>query len=136
MVTAAHSPPRPNALRPRVPALRHLGPHRYGSVMGTATVGTAGAALPVHVPGPRTVCTAVRTLSLVQPAVPLTAPVPHWTHHDSLAVALSALLVTTWSATAVHTARGLVSGALLAGPRPAPVPPRPATARTTSGAVR
>ncbi|NEB02327.1 TDT family transporter [Streptomyces sp. SID13726] len=56
--------------------------------------------------------------------------------YDWLAVGLYAVLVAAWLTAALHTARGLVSGALLAGPRPAPVVLRPATARTTSGAVR
>ncbi|MET8568338.1 TDT family transporter [Streptomyces sp. NPDC004783] len=50
---------------------------------------------------------------------------------DVLAIALYALLVAAWAVAAVNTARGLVSGALLAGPRPAAGAPRPATARTT-----
>ncbi|MBZ6103783.1 TDT family transporter [Streptomyces olivaceus] len=48
-----------------------------------------------------------------------------------LAVALYAVLVAAWGTAATRTARGLVSGALLAGPRPAPGAPRPATVRTT-----
>ncbi|GGN17894.1 TDT family transporter [Streptomyces fuscichromogenes] len=55
----------------------------------------------------------------------------HW-----LAVGLYAVLVTGWLAAAAGTVRGLLSGELLAGPRPAPVAPRPVTVRTTSGAVR
>ncbi|MFD0313855.1 TDT family transporter [Streptomyces flavalbus] len=47
-----------------------------------------------------------------------------------LAAGLYAVLAAAWAVAAVHTARGLVSGALLAGPRPARVAPRPATART------
>jgi tellurite resistance protein TehA-like permease len=39
-----------------------------------------------------------------------------------LAVALYALLVTAWAAAGVRTLGGLFSGALLAGPRPLPVP--------------
>ncbi|WP_395576525.1 TDT family transporter [Streptomyces sp. BK79] len=50
--------------------------------------------------------------------------------YDGLTVVLYAVLVTAWAVAAVQTARGLVSGALLAGPRPAPGAPRPATART------
>jgi tellurite resistance protein TehA-like permease len=56
--------------------------------------------------------------------------------YDWLATGLYAALVAAWATAAVHTARGVVSGALLAGPRPVPVVLRPATARTTSGAVR
>ncbi|MEV0978296.1 TDT family transporter [Streptomyces sp. NPDC049915] len=55
---------------------------------------------------------------------------------DALALGLYALLVAGWLAAAVGTARGLLSGELLRGPRPVPVAPRPVTARTTSGAVR
>ncbi|WP_330292244.1 TDT family transporter [Streptomyces sp. NBC_00576] len=47
-----------------------------------------------------------------------------------LAVALYVLLVAAWAGAAARTVRGLVSGELLAGPRPAPVAPRPVTART------
>ncbi len=50
--------------------------------------------------------------------------------YDGLSVVLYAGLVTAWAVAAAHTARGLVSGALLAGPRPAPGAPRSATART------
>ncbi|MER7835819.1 TDT family transporter [Streptomyces sp. NPDC096040] len=56
--------------------------------------------------------------------------------YDWLAVGLYAVLVVGWLAAASGTVRGLLSGELLAGPRPAPLAPRPVTARTTSGAVR
>ncbi|MEV0172397.1 TDT family transporter [Streptomyces sp. NPDC050803] len=56
--------------------------------------------------------------------------------YDGLAIALYGVLVAAWVTAAVHTARGVLSGELLAGPRPAPVVPRPVTARTRSGAVR
>ncbi|WP_328559525.1 hypothetical protein [Streptomyces coelicoflavus] len=92
----------------RVPAVRRLGPDRYACVMGTAIVGAAGAALPGRAPG---------RMGLVV--------------HDGLTVALYALLVAAWTVAAVRTARGLLSGALLAGPRPVPGAPRPVTARTT-----
>ncbi|MGV9287013.1 TDT family transporter [Streptomyces sp. NPDC003719] len=49
---------------------------------------------------------------------------------EVLALVLYALLVAAWAVAAVHTGRGLVSGALLAGPRPAAGAPRPVTART------
>ncbi|GGW57419.1 hypothetical protein GCM10010320_42950 [Streptomyces caelestis] len=51
------------------------------------------------------------------------------------AMVLYAVLVAAWAA-AAGTVRGLLRGELLAGPGPVPVAPRPATARTTSGAVR
>ncbi|SMQ15137.1 Tellurite resistance protein TehA [Streptomyces sp. Ag82_O1-12] len=52
------------------------------------------------------------------------------------AVVLYGVLVAAWGTAAVGTVRGLLRGELLAAPRPAPVAPRPVTARTTSGAVR
>ncbi|MGW7510979.1 TDT family transporter [Streptomyces massasporeus] len=52
------------------------------------------------------------------------------------AVLLYAVLVAAWGTAVVGTVRGLFRGELLAAPRPAPVAPRPVTARTTSGAVR
>ncbi|MBC2903448.1 TDT family transporter [Streptomyces cupreus] len=72
MVTAAQP------LR-RAMAVRHLGPNWYASVMGTAIVATAGAALPV--PVPRAACTAVWTLSLTLLVALLAARALHWTHH-------------------------------------------------------
>ncbi|MEU8862561.1 TDT family transporter [Streptomyces umbrinus] len=51
--------------------------------------------------------------------------------YDGLAVALYALLLAAWAVAAVHTARGLVSGRLLAAPRRALAAPAPTTARTT-----
>ncbi|CCK31345.1 integral membrane protein [Streptomyces davaonensis JCM 4913] len=56
--------------------------------------------------------------------------------YDGLAVGLYALLVAAWLVAGAHTARGLLSGALLAGPRPALAAPLPVTVRTRSGAVR
>jgi tellurite resistance protein TehA-like permease len=55
--------------------------------------------------------------------------------YDGLAIGLYAVLVAAWAVTAGYTARGLLSGALLAAPRTAPAAPRPVTGRTTSGAV-
>ncbi|MBT2422113.1 TDT family transporter [Streptomyces sp. ISL-22] len=64
-----------------VTAVRHLGPNWYASVMGTAAVATAGAALPLHLPGLRTVCTAVWALSLAQLVTLLGARALHWARH-------------------------------------------------------
>ncbi|WP_030761555.1 TDT family transporter [Streptomyces griseus] len=69
--------PRAGASR----SVRHLGPNWYASVMGTSVVGTAGAALPVDVPGLRTACTAVWALSLAMLATLLTARAAHWRRH-------------------------------------------------------
>ncbi|MFG6299864.1 TDT family transporter [Streptomyces rochei] len=81
MVTAAQ--PLSPATDParRLPAVRHLGPNWYACVMGTAIVGTAGAALPWQASGLRAVCTAVWALSLALLAVLLVARSLHWRHH-------------------------------------------------------
>ncbi|MFI9153331.1 TDT family transporter [Streptomyces sp. NPDC053367] len=88
MVTAAQplaTPPAPPA-RPAVPrcraaAVRHLGPNWYATVMGTAIVATAGAALPARVPGLRPLCAAVWALSLGMLLVLLAGRALHWRHH-------------------------------------------------------
>ncbi|WP_406150521.1 TDT family transporter [Streptomyces sp. NBC_01012] len=72
------------ALRPpalRLPSLRHLGPNWYATVMGTAIVATAGAALPVEVPGLRTGLVAVWALSALLLVLVLTARAGHWVLH-------------------------------------------------------
>ncbi|MEU2771706.1 TDT family transporter [Streptomyces sp. NPDC007162] len=56
--------------------------------------------------------------------------------YDCLATGLYGVLVAGWLTAACGTVRGLLSGELLAGPRPAPVAPSPVTGRTTSGAGR
>ncbi|MFI9613871.1 TDT family transporter [Streptomyces sp. NPDC052023] len=78
MVTAAHPLPRPAG---RALAVRHLGPNWYASVMGTAVVASAGAALPVRLAGLRTACAAFWALSLALLAALLVARALHWTHH-------------------------------------------------------
>ncbi|MFI6701491.1 TDT family transporter [Streptomyces sp. NPDC050509] len=65
----------------RRPALRHLGPNWYATVMGTAIVATAGAALPAALPVPQAVWVAVWALSAVALAALLTARAGHWLHH-------------------------------------------------------
>ncbi|MGW0878753.1 TDT family transporter [Streptomyces sp. NPDC002671] len=79
MVTAAPSLTAPAGVR--AARVRHLGPNWYASVMGTAAVGTAGAALPVPTGVPRGLCTAFWALSLLLLVTLLTARVRHWTHH-------------------------------------------------------
>ena len=85
MVTAAQplSPVRTPSLR--CPGVRHLGPNWYASVMGTAIVANAGATLPVHVPGLRTLCTVMWALSFAALLAVLTARALHWTHHSDRA---------------------------------------------------
>jgi C4-dicarboxylate transporter/malic acid transport protein len=82
MVTAAQ--PLPRAL-PRATAVRHLGPNWYATVMGTAVVATAGAGLPLDLPGLRAVCAGVWVLSLGLLITLLAARALHWTHHGDQA---------------------------------------------------
>ncbi|AJP01217.1 C4-dicarboxylate ABC transporter [Streptomyces cyaneogriseus subsp. noncyanogenus] len=81
MITAAPPRLRAAARPPRAGAVRHLGPNWYATVMGTAIVATAGAGLPLRLPGLRTACTAVWALALLLLVVLLTARVLHWRHH-------------------------------------------------------
>ncbi|WP_406108044.1 TDT family transporter [Streptomyces sp. NBC_01003] len=85
MVTAAQPLTAARIPSLRCPAVRHLGPNWYASVMGTAIIANAGAALPVHVPGLRALCTAMWALSLVALVALLTARALHWTHHSDRA---------------------------------------------------
>ncbi|OKK15330.1 C4-dicarboxylate ABC transporter [Streptomyces sp. CB00455] len=80
-------------MRPRTPrstpetapraheALRQLGPNWYATVMGTAIVAVAGAALPYQLPGRRAACQIVWALSAAALAVLLTARAGHWIRH-------------------------------------------------------
>ncbi len=62
-------------------AVRHLGPNWYACVMGTAVVGTAGAGLPVPLPGLRGLWTGLWALSLLMLVTLLAARALHWRHH-------------------------------------------------------
>ncbi|MEN8652949.1 TDT family transporter [Streptomyces sp. 21So2-11] len=70
---------------PRRPALRHLGPNWYATVMGTAIVANAGAALPLDAPGLRTAYTMVWALSVLMLAALLLARAGHWARHGDQA---------------------------------------------------
>lgn len=79
-------PPRPSTAHPgprlpALPVLRHLGPQWYAPVMGTAIVASAGAGLPLDVPGLRTACATVWALALLVLVALLGARALHWTHH-------------------------------------------------------
>ncbi|MCC3778247.1 TDT family transporter [Streptomyces sp. UNOB3_S3] len=65
--------------------LRHLGPNWYATVMGTAIVASAGAALPVSVPGLRGACEAVWALAALMLLTLVTARALHWAHHPDQA---------------------------------------------------
>lgn len=71
----------PHARTARHPALRYFGPNWYATVMGTSIVASAGVALPVHVPGLRTVCAVVWVLAALMLAAVLTARAGHWASH-------------------------------------------------------
>ncbi|CAM5440754.1 TDT family transporter [Streptomyces purpurascens] len=62
-------------------SVRHLGPNWYATVMGTAVVATAGAALPSHLPGLRPVLAGVWALAFVLLLTLLGARAVHWVHH-------------------------------------------------------
>ncbi|MGW0546798.1 TDT family transporter [Streptomyces altiplanensis] len=85
MATCAQ--PRPLLAAPRLPALRHLGPNWYATVMGTAVVASAGAALPLSAPGLRTACALVWGLSAVLLGALLAARAGHWAYHRDQAEA-------------------------------------------------
>ncbi|MFI2781749.1 TDT family transporter [Streptomyces sp. ALB3] len=73
--------PAPRTAALPLPSLRHFGPNWYATVMGTAVVATAGATLPVDVPGLRTACVVVWAVSAVLLAAVLTARAGHWILH-------------------------------------------------------
>ncbi|MEX2985082.1 TDT family transporter [Streptomyces sp. C36] len=73
---STHSHPTP---------LRHLGPNWYATVMGTAIVASAGAALPVHVPGLRGAYEAVWALAVLLLLALLAARAAHWGRHPDQA---------------------------------------------------
>ncbi|MBT2399051.1 TDT family transporter [Streptomyces sp. ISL-100] len=65
----------------QLPALRHLGPNWYATVMGTSIVANAGAALPFAVPGLRPALTVVWGLSALLLGALLLARAGHWAYH-------------------------------------------------------
>ncbi|QSY48262.1 MULTISPECIES: TDT family transporter [Streptomyces] len=73
---STHSHPTP---------LRHLGPNWYATVMGTAIVASAGAALPVHAPGLRGAYEAVWALAVLLLLTLLAARAAHWGRHPDQA---------------------------------------------------
>ena len=79
MVIAA--PPLTASVGPRAARIRHLGPHWYASVMGTAVIGSAGAALPGRTGGLRDLFAGFWALSLLALAGLLAARARHWARH-------------------------------------------------------
>ncbi|MFF7195131.1 MULTISPECIES: TDT family transporter [unclassified Streptomyces] len=72
-------------VRTRVPAVRHVGPNWYATVMGTAIVANAGVALPGGQRWLRDVCTGVWALSAVLLVAVLAARCAHWAWHTDQA---------------------------------------------------
>lgn len=69
--------------KPRM--LGYLGPNWFASVMGTGIVATAGASLPVHVPGLRAFALAVWVASALWMVVLVVAMVAHWVRNPTVA---------------------------------------------------
>ncbi|MEU8683321.1 TDT family transporter [Streptomyces sp. NPDC048611] len=87
MATLAQAPSRTGTTAPGTPpapgraSVRQLGPNWYATVMGTAIVASAGAALPLTAPGPRLVYQAFWALSALMLPVLLAARAVHWARH-------------------------------------------------------
>ncbi|MBJ8348964.1 TDT family transporter [Antrihabitans sp. YC2-6] len=65
--------------------LGHLGPNWFASVMGTGIVATAGATLPLHIPGLHVFARVVWVLAAVLLAVLIIAVAAHWFRHPTVA---------------------------------------------------
>jgi tellurite resistance protein TehA-like permease len=65
--------------------LSFLGPNWFASVMGSGIVATAGATLPVHIPGLRAFAEAVWVATTVWLVMLLVAVVAHWVRHPTVA---------------------------------------------------
>lgn len=65
--------------------LGYLGPNWFASVMGTGIVATAGASLPVHVPGLRTFALVVWVASALWLVVLMIAMSAHWLRNPTVA---------------------------------------------------
>lgn len=77
-MTADPAPDKPTILG-------YLGPNWFASVMGTGIVATAGASLPVHVPGLRAFALAVWVFSAVWLVLLLLAMTAHWLRNPTVA---------------------------------------------------
>src|SRR6202022_2490854 len=65
--------------------LSYLGPNWFASVMGTGIVATAGATLPLHVPGLRAFAQAVWVATAVWLVILIVAVIAHWVRHPTVA---------------------------------------------------
>src|SRR4051812_18735208 len=89
MATASpngETPPQPpQPPRTRVEVLGNIGPNWFAAVMGTGIVATAGAALPVHVPGLRGFTELVWIIATALLAVLIVLVMGHWLRHPTVA---------------------------------------------------
>lgn len=69
----------------RVEMLGNIGPNWFASVMGTGIVSTAGATLPVHVPGLQAFTQVVWVIAAVLLAVLIVVVGGHWLRHPTVA---------------------------------------------------
>jgi C4-dicarboxylate transporter/malic acid transport protein len=69
----------------RVETLGHIGPNWFASVMGTGIVATAGATLPVHIPGLQAFTQVVWVIAAVLLAVLIVVVGGHWLRHPTVA---------------------------------------------------
>ena len=65
--------------------LSYLGPNWFASVMGTGIVATAGATLPLHVPGLRAFAQAVWVAATVWLVILIVAAAAHWVRNPTVA---------------------------------------------------
>ncbi|WP_199255394.1 TDT family transporter [Mycolicibacterium mengxianglii] len=75
----------PNKTNPRREILGNLGPNWFSSVMGTGIVATAGAMLPIHVPGLRGFALVVWFIASVLLVVLAVAVGGHWLRNPTVA---------------------------------------------------
>jgi C4-dicarboxylate transporter/malic acid transport protein len=71
--------------RTRVDVLGNIGPNWFASVMGTGIVATAGATLPVHIPGLQAFTQVVWVIAAVLLAVLIAVVGGHWLRHPTVA---------------------------------------------------
>lgn len=69
----------------RVEVLGNIGPNWFASVMGTGIVATAGATLPVHIPGLRGFAEVVWVIAAVLLVVLIAVVGVHWLRHPTVA---------------------------------------------------
>src|SRR4249919_2385575 len=69
----------------RIEVLGNIGPNWFASVMGTGIVATAGATLPLHVPGLRGFTEVVWVIATILLTVLIAAVGGHWLRHPTVA---------------------------------------------------